>query len=151
MPAVRRSGPAHGPAVTTATGARNVSPAVVRTSTPPPRPAGTIASTTVSSITVAPAAPARRACARTVRSAMQTPPRSCTSTGVPVAITSPGHRSVVASAEIQSNGAPAASSASADRRDPSPISMPPVVCSKRSPEASSSSRQASSAGPAIRT
>ena len=149
MPAVRRSGPAHGPAVTTATAARYVSPAVVVTSTV--EPPGWIASTAVSSRTVAPASAARRACARTVRSAMQTPPDSCTSTGVPGAITNPGHRSIVASAPSHSKGEPAASSASADRRDPSPISMPPVVWSRRSPARSSSSRHASSAGPAMRT
>ena len=110
-----------------------------------------MATATVSSSTVAPASAATRACASTVRSAMHTPPVSCTSTRVPGAITNPGHRSIVASGVSHANGTPAASSASADLRAPSPMSMPPVVWSRRSPDTASSSRHASSAGPAMRT
>ncbi len=56
MPAVRSSGPAQGPAVTTATGAVNTSPRSVVTRTPSSR--RSIDRTTVSSSTVAPASAA---------------------------------------------------------------------------------------------
>jgi hypothetical protein len=93
-----------------------------------------------------------RACARTVRSAMHTPPCSCSSTGVPGAITSPGHRSIVAS-----GGEPRERGRRRPRAPPRTAALPRRCrCrrsyrAERSPDTSSSSRQASSAGPAIRT